>query len=174
MERERGRYVLVDAGAVVTDPGASMPERLLDIHRSLTGLLALYAPDAIAVEQIFAHKSAASALVLGQARGVALVAAAASGKPVFEYNASTIKRSVAGSGSADKKAVARMVQMLIGAEVQGPSDATDAVALAITHHAHVGAPGARVAAAGAAPTAATDQQAANARLIAQAFSRRKP
>jgi crossover junction endodeoxyribonuclease RuvC len=177
VERDRGRYTLVAAGAVVTDPGASMPERLLHIHRSLAGILSLHAPDAIAVEQIFAHKSAASALVLGQARGVALVAAAASGSPVFEYNASTVKRSVGGAGSADKKAVARMVEMLLGEAVNGPADATDAVALAITHHAHAQRPAVgsaalsppRPVADAAAPNA---QQAENARLLALAHARR--
>lgn len=138
--REQGRYRALAAGAIRTDPEAPMPARLLQIHRELAALLALWTPDAVAIEAIFAHKSATSALVLGQARGAALVAAAATGAPVFEYNAATIKSSVAGSGRADKQAVARMVEVLLGGPVAGPFDATDAVAIAITHHAHAGRP----------------------------------
>ncbi len=138
VERDRGRYVLVDAGAIRTSPDADMSARLLRIHTELRDLLARHRPDAAAIEQIFAHKSAASALVLGQARGVALVTVAAAGVPLHEYNASTVKVSVAGSGSADKTAVARMVAALVGRTIDGPADATDAVAIAITHHAHAG------------------------------------
>lgn len=138
--REAGRYRVLGAGAVRTDPDEPMPTRLLQIHRELTDVLTLWKPDAIALEAIFAHKSPASALVLGQARGVALVAAAATGAPVFEYNAATIKSSVAGSGRADKQAVTRMVQVLIGGPIAGPHDVADAVAIAITHHAHAGRP----------------------------------
>lgn len=181
VERDHGRYVLIGAGAIVTDAAAPMPSRLLQIHGTLSGLLALHAPDAVSIEQIFAYKSAASALVLGQARGVALVAAAGAGRPVFEYNASTVKNSVAGSGSADKKAVARMVEMLIGTAIDGPADATDAVALAITHLAHASGPAvqtrtmaSRDAGSDAnASKGATAQQAENARLLALAFSRRR-
>ncbi|MDP2314590.1 MAG: crossover junction endodeoxyribonuclease RuvC [Pseudomonadota bacterium] len=134
--REHGRYRLLAAGAIRTSSDTPMPERLLAIHQGLVAVLVTHAPDVIAIEAIFSHKSATSALVLGQARGVALVAAAASGRPVFEYNAMTIKSSVAGSGRADKEAVGRMVAVLLGGAVEGPHDAVDAVAVAMTHHAH--------------------------------------
>ncbi|MFZ5475546.1 MAG: crossover junction endodeoxyribonuclease RuvC [Myxococcota bacterium] len=134
--REHGRYRLLAAGACRTSPEDAMGVRLLAIHGELAGVLATWKPGAAALEQIFAHKSATSALVLGQARGVALLAAAAAGVPLFEYNAATIKASVAGSGRADKKAVARMVEVLIGGRIPGPHDAADAVAIAITHCAH--------------------------------------
>jgi crossover junction endodeoxyribonuclease RuvC len=131
-----GRYELVASGVIVTDPKAPMPVRLTAIHDALLAVVRAHAPAAVAIEAIFAHRSAASALVLGQARGVALVAAATAGAPIHEYNAMTIKRSVAGSGTADKAAMQRMVGLLLGEEVPGPHDAADAVALAITHHAH--------------------------------------
>ncbi len=136
--REQGRYRLIAAGAVVTDSADPMPARLHRIHSDLAAAITLHTPDVIAIEAIFSHKSATSALVLGQARGVALLAGAQSGRPVFEYNASTIKSSVAGSGHADKAAVTRMVEMLLGAPVAGPHDTADAVAIAMTHHAHAG------------------------------------
>ncbi len=134
--REQGRYRLLAAGAIRPDPARPMPERLLVIHTELGAVLALHAPDAVAIEAIFAHKSTTSALVLGQARGVALVAAAGAGLPVFEYNANTIKSAVAGSGRADKEAVGKMVAMLLGGRIEGPHDAADALAIAMTHHAH--------------------------------------
>ena len=134
--RGAGRYELVAAGVIVTDPSAPIHTRLARIHAGLLDVVRTHAPQAVAIEAIFAHRSAASALVLGQARGVALLAAASAGTPVYEYNAMTIKRSVAGSGTADKAAMQRMVGLLLGEDVPGPHDAADATALAITHHAH--------------------------------------
>jgi crossover junction endodeoxyribonuclease RuvC len=134
--REAGRYRLLASGAIRPDPSGPMPTRLLEIHHELLAVLALHAPDVVAIEAIFAHKSSTSALVLGQARGVALVAAAGAGKAVYEYNANTVKSAVAGSGRADKEAVGKMVAMLLGGHVEGPHDAADAVAIAMTHHAH--------------------------------------
>jgi crossover junction endodeoxyribonuclease RuvC len=134
--REHGRYCLIAAGAIRTDTDAPMPTRLLQIHIGLAALIRDHSPDVVAIEAIFAHKSSTSALVLGQARGVALMSAAQAGLAVFEYNAMTIKSSVAGSGRADKEAVGRMVAVLLGGKVEGPHDAVDAVAIAMTHHAH--------------------------------------
>lgn len=134
--REQGRYRLLAAGAIRPKPDQPMPTRLREIHEGLLAALATFSPDAVAIEAIFAHKSSTSALVLGQARGVALLAAAGAGLEVFEYNAMTIKSSVAGSGRADKEAVGKMVAMLLGGHIEGPHDAADAVAIAMTHHAH--------------------------------------
>lgn len=115
-----------------------MADRLSAIFDGVTTALSAHTPDCIAIEAIFSHRSATSALVLGQARGVALLAAARSGLPVFEYNASTVKNSVGGSGSAGKEQVARMVAALLGGPLAGPHDLADAAAIAITHHAHAG------------------------------------
>ena len=86
------------------------------------------------MEEIFSHKSATSALVLGQARGVALLATC--GVPLVTYNAMTIKKSVSGSGKADKEQVARMVRVLLGTEGTSVADETDALAIDITHLVH--------------------------------------
>ena len=136
--REHGRYRVLASGAITTTSETPMPTRLSTIHGQLVAFLALWKPDAVAIEAIFSHKSATSALILGQARGVALLAAAGSGASLFEYNAATVKSSVGGNGRADKKAVARMVEMLVGGKIEGRHDATDAVAIAICHHAHAG------------------------------------
>jgi crossover junction endodeoxyribonuclease RuvC len=136
--REAGRYHLVGGGAIRTKTDGPMPERLHTIHLGLAAAIALWKPDCVAIEAIFAHRSSTSALVLGQARGVALLACAQAGLEVFEYNASTVKMSVAGSGAAKKEQVSRMAAALLGERLTGPHDAADAAAIAITHHAHAG------------------------------------
>ncbi len=136
VERVAGRPRLVAAGALSTDPKDPMPQRLRTLHEGLRALLAVHRPDAVAIEEIFAHRSAASAIVLGQARGVALAVVALADVPVHTYNAMIVKRTVAGSGSADKAAMQRMVALLLGEDVPGPHDAADAVAIALTHQVH--------------------------------------
>ena len=134
--QRRGRYHLIDAGVVRTRPKDPVPDRLAAIHAGLAEVISRCEPQQVAIESIFRHKSSESALRLGQARGVALLAAAQAGLQVYEYNAMTIKKSVTGSGRADKAQVARVVGMLLGRDLGLPSDATDAVAIAITHLAH--------------------------------------
>lgn len=136
VEREAGRYRLVASGAIRNESDREAAEKLKYIYEGLLSVIDLYQPESVAIEQIFSHRSSQSALVLGQARGVALLAFAQRNLPISEYNASTIKNSVAGSGKAEKEQVQRMVKLLLGTEVPGPHDAADAVAIAITHHAH--------------------------------------
>lgn len=136
VERSRGRLHLIEAGAIRTQTDSPMAARLSLIHEGLSEAIARTRPDAVAIEAIFRHKSSESALRLGQARGVALLAAGQHGFDPVPYNPSTVKRSVGAHGKADKKAIARMVTMLLGHEVEGPSDVTDAIAIAITHSVH--------------------------------------
>ncbi|MBN2801419.1 MAG: crossover junction endodeoxyribonuclease RuvC [Deltaproteobacteria bacterium] len=136
VEHSRGRYRHLASGVIRSDTSAEMEVRLDQIFSGLEAVLAEHKPDAVAIEAIFKHKSATSALVLGQARGVALLAAARAGFHPHEYNATSVKRTVGAHGAADKGAVARMVALLVGEPIPGPSDASDAVAIAITHCAH--------------------------------------
>lgn len=136
VDRERGRYLLRAAGTIRTDTDAPIAERLGTIYDGLCALLAEHKPEVVAIEAIFRHKSSESALRLGQARGVALLAAAKAGLQIYEYNAMTVKKTVTGSGRADKDMVTRMVGMLLGAAAPLQADAADAVAIAMTHHAH--------------------------------------
>lgn len=136
VRQHRGRVVYVASDTVRTSPDMPMAARLARIHAGVSEAITRHAPEAVAIEAIFAHKSATSALVLGQARGVALLAAAQLGFEPFEYNNATVKRSVGAHGKADKAAIAKMVRMLLGVDVPGPADATDALAIAITHCAH--------------------------------------
>jgi len=137
VQARRGRVTLVDAGCIKTTPSMPMTERLSTIHAGLVAAIERNQPDTLAIEAIFHHKNAKSALILGQARGVALLAAAQCGFEAAEYNPMVVKRSVGAHGGADKKALAKMVCMLLGTEVNGPADITDALAIAITHSAHV-------------------------------------
>ncbi len=133
---ERGRYRFVDCGVVRTKASEPVADRLVVIHRGVAEVVAKYTPDEVAIEDIFHHKSSESAIRLGQARGVALLALAQAGHAVEAYNPMVVKRSVGASGKADKEAIARMVRMLLGVDLDVPPDATDALAIAITHAAH--------------------------------------
>ncbi|MDD5557722.1 MAG: crossover junction endodeoxyribonuclease RuvC [bacterium] len=128
------RLLFVAAGCVRNRGGVSIPARLLAIHRGLGEVFAEYRPDEAAVEDLFFCRNAASAFRLGEARGVALLAAAEHGVPVAGYAPSRVKQAVLGRGGARKEQVRYMVQSILGmAEGPEPSDAADALAVAICH-----------------------------------------
>ncbi len=134
----RGRLRLVTGGCVRTRPDASVDQRLLSIHDGLREVFGAH-PEVtgVAIETVFHHRSAESALRLGQARGVALLTAAQAGHRPVDYNPRTVKRTIGAHGSADKAAIARVVQMLLGEPLPpGPADVADALAIAITHISH--------------------------------------
>jgi crossover junction endodeoxyribonuclease RuvC len=133
LRRERGRYVLEWAGVVRTRSEDPMPERLLAIHMGVGEALGRLRPQAVAIEAIFKHRSAESALRLGHARGVALLACAEAGLAVAEYNPMVIKQSIGGHGRAGKDEIKRLIARLLGLEQGLPSDASDAAAIAMTH-----------------------------------------
>jgi crossover junction endodeoxyribonuclease RuvC len=134
---DRGRYTFVDAGCVRTRSEDPMAGRLVIIHTGVAEVLAKHRPDTVAIEEIFSHRSSESALRLGQARGVALLAAGQAGYEPVAYNPSVVKRSVGAHGRADKEGVAKMVKLLLGVDLDHlAADATDALAIAITHAAH--------------------------------------
>lgn len=136
--RKRGRYVFLGAGCVRAPAVPELAPRVEAIYEGLRQVIARERPEVVALESIFHHRSASAALKLGHARGVALLAAVQGGARIHEYPPATVKQSVSGYGRADKEQVARMVRMLIGREVEGPSDVTDALAVALTHLAHAG------------------------------------
>lgn len=111
----------------------SLAERLDKIFCSVTEIIETYKPQQFAIEQVFMGKNVDSALKLGQARGVAIVAAAHLGLPVSEYAARTVKQAVVGKGSATKEQVGHMVQYLLKLPGQPQEDAADALAIAICH-----------------------------------------
>ncbi len=122
------------------NPGGQTPLhiRIKIIHEGMLEALALWKPEAVAVEEVFFAKNAQSALKLGQARGASLVAAPAQGLPVFEYPATVVKQSVTGSGRAEKGQVQRMVKAILGYSLGvhehfEREDVSDALAVAICH-----------------------------------------
>lgn len=134
IESDGSRHRLVDCGAIATRSCATFPDKLLSIHQGLLKLVAAHAPDVVAVENVFYASNVRSALKLGHARGVAILAAVARGVPVAEYSPAEVKRAVVGYGRAEKHQVQEMVRVLLGlAEVPEPNDAADALAVAICH-----------------------------------------
>jgi crossover junction endodeoxyribonuclease RuvC len=132
VEASGGRTVLVDCGAVRAKRSLTLAERLRIIHDGLAAVIARVKPEVAVVEEPFAGKNLATAIAIGEARGVALLACAAAGLPVEEFSPSEIKRAVTGNGSARKEQVALMVGSILGlAEPPRPSDASDALAAAI-------------------------------------------
>jgi len=134
IDSDGSRHRLVTCGAIVTSPTVTFSEKLLTIHQGLGRLLAEHRPDCVAVESVFHAANVRSALVLGHARGVALLAAVEGHYPLFEYAPAEIKRAVVGYGRAEKHQVGEMVRLLLGlAEAPQPHDAADALAVAICH-----------------------------------------
>jgi crossover junction endodeoxyribonuclease RuvC len=122
------------AGTIRLNKKEKTPQRLAQVYAELVGLMALHAPECVAIEEVFFSANAKSALKLGQVRGVALLAAATSGLPVAEYAPLSIKSSVTGYGLAAKEQVQFMVTRLLALDcVPESPDAADALAIAICH-----------------------------------------
>jgi crossover junction endodeoxyribonuclease RuvC len=134
VETDGCRHHLVACGAIAARPGDTFPNRLARIHAELSTLLASYRPDCVAIENLFHAINVRSALKLGHARGVAMLAAVEAGCQVVEYTPAEIKRAVVGYGRAEKQQVGQMVKLLLGlTTAPSPHDAADALAVAICH-----------------------------------------
>lgn len=126
--------VAVAYGTVTTPARLGMAERLLLVHEGLNELIAQHQPTEMAIEQLFFNRNVTTALVVGQARGVAILAAAKAGLPVYEYTPLQVKQSVVGYGRGRKEQVQEMVRLLLGlSDIPKPDDAADALAIAICH-----------------------------------------
>lgn len=124
----------IDYGIIATDARLPMAQRLVEIHEAVTELIQVFRPDAVAVERLFFAQNVTTAMTVGQARGVILLAAAQRGLPVAEYAPSEVKQAVVGYGKADKRQIQEMVRIMLGLEtVPRPDDAADALAVAICH-----------------------------------------
>jgi crossover junction endodeoxyribonuclease RuvC len=134
VETDGSRQRIVASGAIATPSAAAFPDKLLRIHTRLAALLAECSPDCVAIENLFHAANVRSALKLGHARGVALLAASEAGLPVVEYAPAAIKRAVVGYGRAEKHQVQQMVKLLLGLdEPPSPHDVADALAVALCH-----------------------------------------
>jgi crossover junction endodeoxyribonuclease RuvC len=131
---EGNRMIALDGGVVETTAELPMERRLERIHGSLAELIGWHEPKALAIEDVFFGKNVRTAMSVGQASGVAMLAAAQAGVSCFAYTPQAIKMAVCGSGAADKKQVQRMVGTLLGLpELPTPDHAADALAVAICH-----------------------------------------
>ena len=133
VETDGSHHHLVTCGAIASPPRAALPQRLQRIHDGLGRLLAEHRPDCVAIENLFHAKNVKSALVLGHARGVAVLAAVEAGVTVVEYTPAEVKLAVTGYGRAEKVQLQRMVALLLGLSRAPSHDAADAIALAICH-----------------------------------------
>ena len=128
------KFRTVDYHAVTTDAGVPFELRLKSIYRDICDIITLYKPDFMSIEELFFNNNAKTAIAVGQARGVILLAAVNNDVPIFEYTPLQVKQAVAGYGRADKNQVQQMVKLLLGlSEVPKPDDTADAVAIAICH-----------------------------------------
>jgi crossover junction endodeoxyribonuclease RuvC len=134
VETDGSRHRIVVCGAISSPAPASFTDKLQRIHSQLSRLLEKCQPESVAIENLFFSVNVRSALKLGHARGVAMLAAVEAGVPVFEYTPAEIKRAVVGYGRADKPQVQQMIKLLLGLDaVPSPHDAADALAIAICH-----------------------------------------
>ena len=125
---------LVDYGTIDTSKNTPLAQRLQTIHRELGEIIAQHRADAVAVEKLFFSKNVRTALSVGQARGVVLLAVADAGVPLYEYTPLEVKQSVVGYGRATKDQVQQLVKLLLRLDfVPEPDDAADAIAVAICH-----------------------------------------
>ncbi len=134
LQAAHGQATLLRCGAIRTAAGVPMPQRLLQIGEDLGELIHTFAPDVLAIEELYFNNNVTTGIGVAQARGVILATAAKLGVPVAEYGPSQVKQAVVGYGKAEKRQVMEMTRRLLHlAEVPRPDDAADAVAIALCH-----------------------------------------
>lgn len=128
------KFEVVNYGSVETNAGEEMPGRLAKLYDGLNGVIEKYHPQEASIEELFFNNNAKTAILVGQARGVAILACVKNGLEIAEYTPLQIKQATVGYGRADKKQVQAMVKMILNLEsVPQPDDTADAVAAAICH-----------------------------------------
>ncbi len=133
------KFTPVTYGSILTEAHTPNEERLMKLYDELTEIVKEYKPDAASIEELFYNTNATTAIMVGEARGMALLACAQNGVQINEYTPLQIKSSLTGYGRADKKQVQTMVKMILGlSEVPKPDDTADALAAAICHAHHAG------------------------------------
>lgn len=132
------KLAYVDCGVVTSDGDLPLALRLRELYEGITGIVEAFRPDEVSVEETFVNKDAQATLKLGHARAVALLVPALAGMPVFEYSANLIKKTVTGSGHAEKVQIQAMVKFLLPTAAFKVADAADALAIAIAHNSHRG------------------------------------
>ncbi|MDO4542337.1 MAG: crossover junction endodeoxyribonuclease RuvC [Bacillota bacterium] len=134
VKKDNYRFSLVDYGVVNTPATMALEDRLVRIYDGIRELIRKYSPEEMAVEELFFNNNAKTALSVGHARGVVLLAGAHSSVPIFEYTPLQVKQGIVGYGRADKKQVQFMVKTMLNmSDIPRPDDAADALAIAICH-----------------------------------------
>ncbi|GIW46797.1 MAG: crossover junction endodeoxyribonuclease RuvC [Deltaproteobacteria bacterium] len=133
LESKGDELIHIESGGIVTNPSIELPLRLKKIYETLVDVINRLSPSAMSIEDVFFAKNAKSALKLGEARGVALLAAAVSGIPVYEYAPTEVKLALTGRGRANKLEVQKIVSKVLGIPEWKRADVSDAVAIAICH-----------------------------------------
>ena len=134
VEAEGSRMKLINYGCIETKAGVPMQNRLRTLQLGIRDLLNIYRPDDVAFEELFFARNVTTALMVGAARGAAIIAAAEYTQNLYEYTPMQIKQAITGYGKADKKQIQQMVKLLLKLdEIPKPDDAADAIACAITH-----------------------------------------
>ncbi len=134
IETDGYRFRTLDYGVIDTPAGMDEPDRLLMLWDGLNALLKMYKPEAVAVEELFFNKNVKTAVSIGQARGVILLAVKTCGIPLYEYTPLQVKQAVVGYGRAEKRQIQLMVKTILNLkDIPKPDDAADALAIAIAH-----------------------------------------
>ncbi len=134
IEYKANKFKMLEYGTVCTPAGLELAVRLEGIFDELSRLLKKHNPDAIAIEELFFNSNVKTAITVAQGRGVAVLAAQKSGKPVYEYTPLQVKQAITGYGRAEKKQVMEMVKMFLNMDkIPRPDDAADALAMAVCH-----------------------------------------
>ena len=134
IEMKGNKFTPIKYDSILTEAKTDMTDRLKIIYNSLMNIIAEYEPEVASIEELFFNTNTKTAIMVGQARGVAIVACANSGLPVFEYTPLQIKQGLVGYGRADKKQVQTMVKTILSLDsVPKPDDTADALAAAICH-----------------------------------------
>ncbi len=138
IEQEGSNLHFIACGTIKSDEKAELAERLRQLHDGLQGIVASFSPDEAAVEETFVNKDARATLKLGQARGIAMLVPALNGLTVGEYAPNLVKKTIVGSGHAEKGQIHLMVKVLLPKSDAKTPDAADALAIALTHAQHRG------------------------------------
>lgn len=133
LEVEGSRMRAVEYGAIRNGPKVSLSECLRTIHAKVAELIVTHRPDVMSIESVIYGKNAATMLVLGEARGAVITAAADAALPIYEYEPRRMKRAICGNGLAEKEQIQRMIRTLLGLDELPQNDAADALGLAICH-----------------------------------------
>lgn len=134
LDLKGNKFSVVDYGSITTDAGVEAAKRLQHIYAELGAIIAKYQPEEAAIEELFFNNNAKTVILVGEARGIAILACANAGLEISEYTPLQIKQALVGYGRADKKQVQAMVKAILNLkEVPKPDDTADAVAAAICH-----------------------------------------